>query len=807
MAIEKIDLKTGQAEPNALHKRRFFPVMLALFLTLLLGIPGALASQARRSNDGASSSQRIRWTGAEDKNAEFLHLVESLNQRTGFQLSPSDFLLVEDRSLAHHQFRMYVQTAGGIPLHQRTIRLWTNLFTGEAVQVEALVESDQQVKMLKGILAERRPQLAKIKRGQSLDVSALLAVKSAIQIQGEDVFFREVSFREMWDKNLLIRAYKVKAKLGVHRIRLGIDPLKVLSHDYTPFANADLPPGFSNEADEFSIPALVYPIYEEVNSIRQNRVVAQLRHLKKKTVRASSDIYAGLRNRHYLEDMQDPILGLTQEGQAQGYWAMADLKERAAALRAAQSATENTFAAGGVLLEGRYATVSLHPDVLTAFSGLKFTPGQSSFFRPIWSSFLLNNEEVSEVIPSSGLLGRPLTSFEDAFQRPARRLPDHNPVEYINDGFDEVQVYFAINSLFDSLHSLGFTDFELSTRPFHAYLYDPAISMRNNAYYTDDTINFTTYSGDDLNYARDNSTIWHELGHGVMDRLMGDSLQLADTGGLSEGMADFVAELVVQSVTHGIPFDGSGDFRIVNKIGFNLTNEVHDDGEAYGGAMRDLLMAAIEKYGRDGLLKVGDLTLETMRLCRNHPGLTAELWFSHMLFADQLGQGKVRAPGELAGLIAASIAGRNFSFAGSSKSAKFNIMHAAQFVESGSEGSRNRPIRVSLPPEGKASFNIQITAEDGDEVHFQYPMTVKVQLRGGPLQGAIHWEGEENRVLEYPLQGPGEVLSIDLTVTGRCDEVNRGDGSCVDFAYIQLWPLGASSPIGKKRFYLRLKNP
>jgi len=77
---------------------------------------------------------------------------------------------------------------------------------------------------------------------------------------------------------------------------------------------------------------------------------------------------------------------------------------------------------------------------------------------------------------------------------------------------------------------MGFTDPELSTRPFHAFLFNPDISYRDNAFYTDDTINFTTYSPAEPNMARDNSTIWHELGHGVMDRLMGDEIQLADNG-------------------------------------------------------------------------------------------------------------------------------------------------------------------------------------------------------------------------------------------------------------------------------------
>jgi len=57
-------------------------------------------------------------------------------------------------------------------------------------------------------------------------------------------------------------------------------------------------------------------------------------------------------------------------------------------------------------------------------------------------------------------------------------LPNHDPVGYINDGYDEVQVYWSIDTLFESLHAMGFEDPELSTRPFNAFLYDPDIESR-----------------------------------------------------------------------------------------------------------------------------------------------------------------------------------------------------------------------------------------------------------------------------------------------------------------------------------------
>ena len=752
-----------------------------------------------------SRAEIVRWTGSEDANAEFLHVVQVLNQKTGFHLTSSDFFIVEDRPLANNQFKMYVQTVDGIPLSARSIRVWTDLQSGALIQAEALVESDRQLNGLSRIVTVQWPAFTQenpaITKKEMRD-QAVAAVKKNL----DDPFVREVTATEEWEGGQRIYIVNIKAKHGVHQIKFQSDFKNQVSQTYTAFPDGDGTQKFSkeDEADEFSLPALVYPIYEEAGSnLIQNRVVTQLRHLKKSVKGAGDNPYQILRDRHYYSDKQDAILGLTPEGQADGYWSMTDIKARVRAIYNGLTSTENSFANGGVILQGRYATINIHPDAVKNFNGIAFTPKMSSIFKPAWHAVSGDLSGVEEMIPGGSFLGKPLAFYEEAYQRPARRLPDHNPVAYLNDGFDEVQVYFAINTLMQSLQQIGFTDPDFSTRPFHAFLYDPDIGSRDNAYYTDDTINFATYSPEAQNYARDNSTIWHELGHGIMDRLMGDSVQLADTGGLSEGMADFVAALVIEKVTKGQPFDGSNDFRIVNSTGFSLTNEVHDDGEAYGGAMRDLLVLARTKYGVEGVTKVGDLTMETMRLCRNHPGITAIVWFSHMLFADQLGHGAVRAPGELSELIHTALANRNFTFDGQ-KPAEFKLIYNDKELNDHDAGSRHSPIRVTLAPDQKATYALQVVVNDGDAYKFQFPVRVRVQLKHGPLQGAIHWDGEENVFVDYTLNNPGELLALNLTISAQCDFKNRDDGSCVDFAYVQIWPLGATAPVAKKRFYLRL---
>ncbi|MBC7742890.1 MAG: hypothetical protein H7061_11885 [Bdellovibrionaceae bacterium] len=773
---------------------RFTIIILALFISFSL--PGLVQA----------APFSARWTGADDTNAEFLHLVQVLNQRSGLHLSESDFMLIEDRELANNHFKMFVQAAAGIPINNRSFRVWTDLRTGALIQAEAFVESETQIRLMTTksfsvawpAFSQENPAVT---RGQ-LRAEALNLIKE----HSDDPQVREINAKVTWEDGSEVYVLRAKAKHGIHTIKFLLDTQSLIENTYKPFEESDANRSMAKEdsANEFSLPALVYPIYEEAsNNLMQNRVVSQLKHLKRTIKSSGTDAYAGLRVRRYLSDKNDSVLGLTPEGQADGYWAMADIKAKAKIIYNHLPDISNSFNNGGVILEGRYATVNIHPDAVKQFTGIQFAPQMSSIFQPAWAPVSGDESGVWEMIPGSTYLGKPLTYFEEAYQRPARRLPDHNPVQYLNDGFDEVQVYYAVDTLMVALHDVGFTDPDFSTRPFHAFLYDPNIMARDNAYYTDDTINFSTYSAEAQNYARDNSTIWHELGHGIMDRLMGDSVHLADTGGLSEGMADFVAEIVLQKVTKGQPFDGSDEFRIVNSTGFSLTNEVHDDGEAYGGSMRDLLVLARNRYGLEAVKKVGDLTMETMRLCRNHPGITADVWFNHMLFADQLGHLPTRAPGELSDLIRQALASRNFTFDGKGQ-AQFKLMYGELEMNDHDKGSRQNPIRVVLPADQKATYTLQVSVTDGDAYKFHYPIRVRVQLKRGPLQGAIQWDGEENVFVESVLNSPGDIATLNLTINGTCDYPNRDDGSCVDFAYIQLWPEGATSPVAKKRFYLRL---
>lgn len=734
-----------------------------------------------------------RWTGEDDADASFGHVVEKVRARTGAPIDVTQFLPMELRDLATSRFEFHVQLADGLPIYGMSIRIWKDLSTGRAIQVEAQVDDGTDERKL--------PASARTRALRSqLDGALLKLARLEIRAQSDrtdDSLAGQAEFTDQWVGQHAARVFQIRGRRGVHHVQIALAaPHATIAYRYAPFATSDAHPG-----DEFSVRARVYPIYEETYTGHQlqPRIDTELKYLNSSVRATASDPFGELRERRYLEEMYHPLLGETAEGREQGYWASSYIKREGMRIRATLPLVANSFESGAIL-DGRYATVSIHPNVPKVITGLDFTPAVSSQLRQEW----FESAEGWEMIPMGSLLGRPLRSADDAFLRPAVRLPDHNPAAYLNSGFDEVQVYYAVTAFMESLQKNGLTDPDLSTRPFNAFLYDPDISMRDNAYYTEDTINFTTYSPDQQNMARDNPTIWHELGHGIMDRLMGEQIRLADTGGLSEGMADFLAELVVRDLTETLAYPGQGDMRISNQIGFGLTNEVHDDGEAYGGAMKDMLDLAIAREGMLGVKKVTDLTLESMRLTRNHPALTAQDWFSHMLFADRLGSA-VRRPGELDALLRAALAGRNFRF-DDAPAARFTVMNGDTDVTGDALGTRENPIRLTPRPDEVTAYALKISLTSTESYQFRYPVTVRVELKRGPLQGAIDWVDEATNPRDYVIAAPGQELTVPLAAKGVCETVNRPDGSCVDFAYLQVLNDGYERPVAKKRFYLRIKT-
>jgi hypothetical protein len=757
---------------------RYFKVLLTVLLFI--------------SSTANASTTLYRWTQKTQVSDTLQSILPELNKESSLSLTENDFKEVERRNLANHRFTHYLQLSQGVPVKGAMIRTWVDLKTGVLTQLEAHLESASSSTIRSALLQKQKIGYSALKAKMS-QLDTMKFVQLAVA-KTDDKRISDVKWSDQWDRTDLQRVIEVTSRRGTHKIVVSHYKQAIVSSEYQPFAQADI-----------VVDALVYPIYEEVEKqpgTVLERVPVQLKNILRQRKEMSGDPYASLRQRRYFESKFNSVLAETAEGQKAGYWSFNWLNRMAQSLFASLKWVENSFANSGLLLIGKYATINLHPEV-TKLSGIKSPLTHSGQLNYLWKQDAATQEW--EVIPVGALSGQPLTDAKSAAARLAQRLPNHDPVTYINDGFDEIQVYYAIDRLMESLHGMGFTDPELSTRPFHAYLYDPDISMKDNAYYTNDTINFTTYSPNAQNYARDNTTIWHELGHGVMDRLMGESLNLADTGGLSEGMADFVAQLVVNDVTAGQSFPGSDQMRIVNKTSFHLTNESHDDGEAYGGAMKDMMDLAIQAHGRQGLILMTDLTLEAMRLSRNHPALTANDWFDHMLFADEIGS-PIRPAGIFKSLIQSALETRNFRLDRGAV-AEANVTVDGGRLDSKGPGSRYNPISHTLAKGQEASHTLALQLKGSPTFSFKYPVKIEVSFNGGPLQGAVKWKNESTGTLFATLNNEAELANFTVGATSGCDFVNREDGSCSDFAYIKVFNNGEAHPASKKRFYLQIVAP
>ena len=67
----------------------------------------------------ASNPKSVRWTYKEDNNSDFVHIIDVINQKTGFALSVSDFSMLESRKLSKYNYLMLTQLQNGLPIGER----------------------------------------------------------------------------------------------------------------------------------------------------------------------------------------------------------------------------------------------------------------------------------------------------------------------------------------------------------------------------------------------------------------------------------------------------------------------------------------------------------------------------------------------------------------------------------------------------------------------------------------------------------------------------------------------------------------
>ena len=721
-------------------------------------------------------------------------LLAKASTETGVAFDRKNFMLIESRNLATSKYDFYVQTNSMIPVAKTAVRIYSDLKTGERdyanMSLDEKAKADEA--QLRAKYAKARFSPGAIK-SQQLSKAINQIVTTEVSGHATDARIISMKSKDQWENGDLVRVVEVRARRGVHTVKVSLLKNRVISRDYTEFP----------QAERVTLKANIFPIYEEVEGTGQllPYEVKELRYVDAQIRDGGNDPLGTMTGASFPESRYFPLLAGTELGEMYGLWSEASVRAKVEAITSQLPLRANSFE-NGLLLSGKYATINLHPAAKEAFKDIDFDLVPTTNSMLSWKIV----DGAYEGAPLAGLAGKPITSQAELLARIPFRHPENDATAYINSGVDEAQVYYAVTVLMESLIEMGFTDKELSEKPFHAFLFDPDLGMQNNAYYTDNTINFTTYTKENPNLARDNATIWHELGHAVMERLMGAHLAFeggGGYGGLSEGIADFVASIVVEHQTDGTTFPGKENFRIINETGYYLTNEFHDEGEAYGGALNDMLMTAISYEGKAGLVAFTDLTIEAMRLTRNHPALSASGWFEHMLIADSLGS-SVRAPGKFKTIIEDALKLRNFSFESGFKAASMTVTYDDTVLTDKSPASREKPL-TPCATEGLVSYDLKVKLTGGDSNFIKFPATVKVEYKKGALQGAIKWVGEEINPQVYTINSAEEVLNLPIKASMECDSVNQPDGSCKDYAYIQVWN-GGTKPIAKKRFYLKLNK-
>ncbi len=230
----------------------------------------------------AYAAQSVRWTAHEDRDASFAHVLAKIDAQTGLALTAADFKQAEDRDLAFEHYRRYDQYRDGARVDGMSIRIWTSLHdsTPDLVQLEAQVDAPP---------AAATPTVARARRARAADPAAWAEVLARTAVAAsEDPAVRAVTRETVWKDGRLIRVVRLKARRGNHVVRIDLESRAVVGHDYAPFPQ-----------DDYQIPALVFPIYEEYGGQFLPRQRVMLKHLFSEVRVPDGDPYAPLRDHAY----------------------------------------------------------------------------------------------------------------------------------------------------------------------------------------------------------------------------------------------------------------------------------------------------------------------------------------------------------------------------------------------------------------------------------------------------------------------------------------------------------------------------
>jgi hypothetical protein len=247
--------------------------------------------------------------------------------------------------------------------------------------------------------------------------------------------------KDEWINQDLVRTVEVRGRRGIHIISISLLKNKVIEKRYQEFPQVE---------NFYSLKANVFPIYEQAEgeSTRLSHEVREIKYINA-SIPDGKDAplgpYAGSR---LPENLYNPILAETAFGEANGIWSEASVRKKVEAYVRGLPLRAN--GPEGLLLQGKFATINLHPSVKEVFSNINFPLKPSVNHILAWTS----TETGYVAKPISGFLGKRVESQEELLGRIPVRLADHDPLSYINAGFDEVQVYYGVTVLMEALSCL-----------------------------------------------------------------------------------------------------------------------------------------------------------------------------------------------------------------------------------------------------------------------------------------------------------------------------------------------------------------
>ncbi len=734
----------------------------------------------------------VRYVQGAIASGELKDVLQRLNAERGTGFSEDMFKLSEERELFSSLYRRYALTIDGVPVDKSSVRVWLDKQNGRPMQVEVRFQAI--------------PAAASFREPSPNFDDVVNIARNAIYREHPMEKIKNISTEHVWDAGNLVRRVRVLGSSGRFKFDFANNSDQLLTAKYRPFERSD----GANDTISFSAP--LYPIWEWANngfhpvqaSELQQRIQLPVRNILKSIPAMDANLVEKSKTL-FFASAKEKKGTLTDFEKNEGYWNSEWLNTLFPfQFVRPQLFEENTpESVSGIRLYGKNAIVMLHPDALKGVSQPQNFARAPAFVRSL-------SEAESGFRMVTPWWNKGAHSVEELSARAAvdaQGSPRMDDAQWLlQNGFDELQAYYSIDMFMESMKLLGFRDPELSVKPFSAFLFDPSIDNKDNAFCDGDGIYFSTYSANSVNYVRDNTTIWHELGHGVMGRLMGNYVDAVEGYGLWEGMADFVSEILITQQMGRKQFLNRDTLRIINGMWLYNSNESHDDGESYGGAMYDILQRAMTRFGvEEGLLRTSDLVLETMRLTRDLEELTPVEWFEHMKYADSLQRLSVvpdRSPGQMLSDIEAALVGRNYSVG--NVPLHMVLQYQNKDIVENALGSRGKPVSVAV---GKsATFDLVIGVDEGTIRKPNYPVTVQIAFRGGPLQGSVHWLTKEKDSQLITISRSGERVSFPVTLDGNCDEVNTSKAGCVDYVYVKFFnqAQAVGVPVGKKRFYVEL---